>query len=108
MSALTEFTLASGKTILVEAHDDTPFRGDTAPIARGLGGALRAEKGLSEALSQVREVVDETLTQMNGLDSADEMEICFGVRLSGQMGAMVTKIGAESNLTVRVLWKRSE
>ncbi|KIH98246.1 hypothetical protein LP52_13740 [Streptomonospora alba] len=106
MSALTEFTLASGKTILVEAHDDTPFQGDTAPIARGTGGALHAEKGLSDALSQVREVVDETLKQLDGLSSADEMEISFGVRLSGQVGAVMTKVGAESNLTVRMLWKK--
>lgn len=107
MSVLTEFTLPSGKTILVETRDDIRFRGDdTAPISRRPGGTVRAEKNLGEAFSQLRETVEETLQVFDGFASADEMEISFGVTLSGQMGAVMTKVGAESNLTVRLLWRQ--
>ncbi|TDQ53460.1 CU044_2847 family protein [Actinorugispora endophytica] len=105
MPHLARFQLNNGASILVE--DDSPASG-VGRVSRGADAVTAAVASLPDVLKQVRSVVDDTLTELRSTaDSPSEIEIEFGVRLSGQFGAVMTKAGGEANLQVRLLWKQT-
>jgi hypothetical protein len=38
-------------------------------------------------------------------DAPDEVQVTFGIRLSGEMGAVIAKTSAEANFEVVLRWK---
>ena len=45
--------------------------------------------------------------RLNALtDPADEVEVKFSVKLSGEIGAVVTKVGGEATYEITLKWKK--
>lgn len=90
-------------------EDDTSA-GEVERVARirGVGEVVEAAQTLPQVLQQVRGVVDAALVGLRaGDDGPSEIEIQFGVRLSAELGAVMTKAGGETTLQVRLLWQRT-
>ncbi|MEV1019051.1 CU044_2847 family protein [Streptomyces sp. NPDC050264] len=100
---LVEFEVGDGTAVLFEAVGD-----DEAPgarlVARG-GGALRATRTFESALGPVRSAAESALRILrDGTLAPDGVEIEFGVKLSAEAGAVITKGTAEGHLVVRLTW----
>lgn len=67
-----------------------------------------ATESYQKALDTVHALVTSTATYFHGLDSKDapdEFELKFGIKLSGEYGAVITKIASEAQLEVSVKYK---
>jgi NTP-dependent ternary system trypsin peptidase co-occuring protein len=105
MSDYVRFPLSGGGDVVVEVHDDDPGVGR---VSRS--GDAVAEAGITyeAALEQVRRAADATVKTLRRMDVApDGLEVQFGVRLNGEVGAVIAKAGAEANFTVKITWSAS-
>lgn len=88
--------------IEVEPSDATPLRGvtDTAEnVARSL-------TDVGDVIAKASRDVLESMRAGLGTLTPDEVELEFGVSLSGEVGIpMVTKASGQATFTVRVCWK---
>lgn len=98
--------LDGGGEILLEAGAEAPPEG---PVKAGrIGDAVRdLPHTLSEALVPVRESARTVLAAL-WQAGPDEVEVEFGVDLSAEAGAIITKSQAGFHLKVRVLWQNEE
>ncbi|GAA0480376.1 CU044_2847 family protein [Streptomyces olivaceiscleroticus] len=99
---LVRFPLDGGGEVIVETAEDGP----------GVVGAGRADGTLADstttfdrALDGVRGAADAALRAFGSLaQRPDEVQIQFGVKLTAQAGAVITKTGVEGHLQVTVTW----
>ncbi len=60
-----------------------------------------------EALNQVIPVVKKIIDRLRGL-APNEGNVQFGIKLSGQIGAVLASAQAEGNFQVTLSWKKQE
>ncbi|MBW8795607.1 MAG: hypothetical protein JF597_19040 [Streptomyces sp.] len=103
MRSLARIPLDGGGTVLVEAAPTTV----EGPLQAGrLGDAIRdLPTSLQTALGPVRETARAVVEQLRHAGPG-EIEVEFGVDLSAQAGAVITKSEAGFHLKVRVLWQQ--
>lgn len=109
MSKLVEFDVGNGETILIEVDEVADL--DTAviePVSRSPGEiAAKARQTFSEAIDDIAPMVRALKGRLNALtDPADEVEVKFSVKLSGEIGAVVTKVGGEATYEITLKWKK--
>jgi hypothetical protein len=104
---LVEFPLEDGGAVFVEVDE---VRSDGV-VRRGLGTAelvSKADETVEAAFARVRPA---TVALVQGLrdlvDAPDEIEVRFGIRLSGEVGAVIAKTAGEANFEVVMRWKAS-
>jgi Trypsin-co-occurring domain 1 len=104
MAKLVEFDVGDGQTVLIEV--DEVESEDIEPISRMPGQlAAKARKTLDEALDDIAPMVRTLKRKLNALtDPCDEVEVKFGVKLSGEINAAVTKLGAEATYEITLKW----
>lgn len=119
---VVEFTLDPDHNILVELPDD--FTGVTreeagtrsgeeaekAPITRSGGKPEkvleRTEQSFTDAVSAARRVGDVLVEQFQSAKSRpQEFEVEFGLQLSAEAGAILTSVGANAHLHIRMKWQ---
>ena len=105
---LIEFPVGEGQTVLVEVSEFDTDSGDTQ-VSRLRGVDIQeAQQTLEEALDKLRPMVSAMKSKLDALvEPADEVEVKFGVKLSGEIGAVVTTLGAEVNWEITLKWKNS-
>ncbi|MGH8897213.1 MAG: CU044_2847 family protein [Egibacteraceae bacterium] len=103
MSELVRFELEEGGAVVVEV-DDEAFGVQRA--ARDEDEVVRAGKKLEAALAVIRPAARAVLDGLGGL-APDEKQVCFGVKLNGQVGALIAKTGAEGHFQVTLTWRAS-
>ncbi|MEU0970796.1 CU044_2847 family protein [Streptomyces sp. NPDC005917] len=96
--------LEGGGTVLFEAAPEVD-----GPVKAGrVREAIRElPQTLQDALAPVRETARTVVDQLRQA-GPDEVEVEFGVNLSAQAGAVITKGEAAVHLKVRVLWHSGE
>jgi Trypsin-co-occurring domain 1 len=101
---LVEFELEDGQTILMEVDE---IESAVAPAALAPGQmAVKAQQTFEQAIANIRPMVSAIRKKFSSLtDPADEVEIKFSVKLSGQVQAVVATIGAEANYEITLRWK---
>lgn len=104
MSELVRFELEKGGQILVEV-DDGAFGVERA--SRESEHVIRAAQKLESALSMIRPTVGAILDVLRGSGAA-EKQVQFGVKLNGEVGAFIGKVGTESHFQVTLTWKALE
>lgn len=77
------------------------------PVSKSPGElAAKARKTLSEALDGIEPMVRTLKQRLNALtDPEDEVEVKFGVKLSAEIDAVVTKLGSEATYEITLKWK---
>lgn len=104
MKRFVEFPLESGGTLVVEV--DEPGSG---PVVRGgpVDAVERASRTFESALHSVRGAAVTLLEQMRDLPRQPEsVQVQFGVKLSGKLGAVLTTVSGEANFVLQMTWNR--
>jgi hypothetical protein len=93
--------LHSGESILFEVDEPDSY-GVTAVGIRREDGTI----DLDSALSGVKQAAAQVLETIRSIAvPPDSCEISFGVKLSGEMGAIIAKASTEANFTIKLVWK---
>ena len=104
MKRIVEFPLESGDSILIEVDEPAP---SDARIGLGNKVVKTAQQTFESALEKVKPVANAILTKVRSLDEpADEVEVKFGIKMSAELGAVVTSGTAEVNYEITLKWKR--
>ena len=104
MVRIDKFRLADGTEIAIES--DVPV-GSGGPSAVGAGDESSPGE-FSKALSRIRPTANELIATLRGLaQRPDEVEVEFGIKLGGQMGALIAKASTEANFIVKLKWASS-
>lgn len=105
MKRIIEFPLEAGGVVRVETDEPA-----TGPVTRGLPTETmeRASETFENALGSVRAAASAVLTRMQELPQRPDMlEVQFGVRLTGKIGAVLSAVSGEAHFVVRVTWDRT-
>ncbi|MFE5868445.1 CU044_2847 family protein [Streptomyces roseifaciens] len=104
MISLVRVPIEGGGTILFESASQAPYEG---PVKAGrVGDAVRdLPHTLQQVLGPVRDAAAAVLDQVRQA-KPDEVEVEFGVDLSAQAGAVITKGESAVHFKVRVMWQR--
>jgi len=104
MTKLVKFDVGEGQTVLVEV-DEVKADG-VKPVSKLPGElAARARQTLSEALDDIAPMIRTVKSRLSAMtDPADEVEVKFSVKLSGEIDAVVTKVGGEANYEITLKW----
>lgn len=99
----------NGEQIYFET-DDAFSENDTIKV--GVEDAIENATGtFKKALSTIRLVVASTVQQVRDFDRAiapDEFELQFGIKISGEYGAVVAKASGESQLQIKMTYKHKK
>jgi chaperonin cofactor prefoldin len=108
MTKLVEFQVGEGKTILIEV--DEVESDEIRPVSKSPGDiAAKARKTFAEALETIKLMVRDIKQQFDDLpNSADELEVKFSIKLSAEVGAVVTKVSGEANYEITLRWKNNQ
>ncbi|TWF77493.1 hypothetical protein FHX44_113403 [Pseudonocardia hierapolitana] len=101
MSELVRFGLDGCASVLVEVDDSGSL--GLQRVGRGQDGIVEAGQRLNDALAGVRDAAHESIRVLRGL-SPDECELEFGVKLAGEVGAVIAKTSTEGHFTVKLSW----
>jgi hypothetical protein len=108
MSDVVEFPLAAGGTVLVDV-DESPRGGG---LRRGLAPADligRADQTVEAAFARVQPAAAALVEELRAVaDPPDAIEVTFGIRLSGEVGAVIAKTAGEANFSVTLRWARQK
>lgn len=104
MKQLVEFSLSDDHSILIEV-DESATTG-ARPISRNGVKIVEAKKTFEQALANIYPMVKVIKKKFDEMeDAADEVEVKFGVKLSGQAGAIIT-IGEEACYEITMRWTK--
>ena len=108
MKKLVEFSVGDGQTILAEIDEiesDAIKRVSRRPADKI---AEQAKQTFEQAMENLEPMVKAVKTKLDDMaDSADEIEVKFGVKLSGEVGALITTVGGEVNYEITLKWKKN-
>lgn len=105
MAELVEFELSDGKTIFIEV-EDSKVRG-LQPVSNSGQKVYEAQKTFTEALENLKPMFDSIKQTFDDMDNpADEVDVKFGLKLTGKFGAVITA-GAEASYEVTLRWKNT-
>ena len=99
--------IVNGQSVYFEA--DSQADSETEKVGIGDVGQ-KAVGTFEDALTAIRAVVSTTVQHIKAFDKTitpDEFSLQFGIKLSGECGAVVTKTAAEAQLAVTVTYKHS-
>lgn len=105
MAKLVEFNVGEDDTILVEV-EDVESDGIKPASKRPGEMAIKAGKSISEALSSVGPMIKDIKHRLDeATEPADEVEVKFSVKLSGEVDAVLTRVGGEATYEITLKWQ---
>jgi Trypsin-co-occurring domain 1 len=104
MTKLIRFDAGDGATVLVEVEDVTSE--GVKPVSKKPGEiAAQARQSLGEVMDEIGPMVRTMKNRLNTMTEAgDQVEVKFGVRLSGEIGAVIGKVGGDVNYEITLKW----
>ena len=104
MDGLVEFEVTEGAPVLFEAVGEDAEPGGARHVNRD-NDAVRASRTFEQSLGAVRSAAESALRVLrDGALKPDGVEIEFGVKMSAEVGAVITKGAAEGHLVVKLSW----
>ena len=104
---LVEFPLEGGGSVVVEL-DEAELTG-TVRAARPGEIVAKANQTFEEALDRVKPAASILITKLRDLvESPDEIEVEFGLKLHADAGAFVASAGGEAHYKITLKWKSGE
>lgn len=104
---IVELHASDGEALLFDVPTTSAGR-KIAVTTRAGEDVVAAERGLDQALDQAQHTASRLLRIVAAHD-ADEAELRFGLRLTGEAGLFaVTKVGGEAHCEVVLKWKRRD
>jgi len=105
MKQLVEFKLPDESTILIEV--DEPLPPGQRPVGRpGEVAITEAKKTFTEAIDNLKPMFDAIKQKFHEMNEpADEVEVKFGLKLNGKVGAVITA-GGEASYEITLRWNQ--
>jgi chaperonin cofactor prefoldin len=105
MAKLVKFDVGDGETVLIEV--EAVESEEVKPVSKSPGEiAAKARKTFAEALDNLQPMVETIKNRIDAMtEPADEVSVKFSVKLSGEVGAVVTKVGGEANYEITLKWQ---
>ena len=99
--------------VYVEVDEKLPVSGnkkrDKALIGLGDEVAQQAKQTLGKALSSIKPVANAIIKKVQDLNKpADAVEVKFGIKMSGELGAVIASGSAEVNYEITLKWNKTE
>jgi len=105
MKGIIEFPVQNGGSIFVEV-DEPGVSDDRIGLRDNIH--RMAQITFESALEQVKPVADIIMNKVNSLSQpADEVEVKFGIKMSGTLGAVIASGNSEVNYEITLKWKRN-
>jgi chaperonin cofactor prefoldin len=104
MTKLVKFDVGDGTSVLIEVEE---IESDAIkPVAKSPGQlAAQARQSLNEALDGLTPMIKTLKNRLNALtDPADEVEVKFSVKLTAEVGAIITHVGGEATYEITLKW----
>ncbi len=106
MAQLVKFDAGDGENILVEVEDVASE--EIQPISKS-PGEIAAKAGITfaQALDNLKPMIQSVKKRVNAVtDLGDEVEVKFSVKLNGELGAVLTKVGGEATYEITLKWEK--
>lgn len=95
----------------VSSNEDDDEDEDLAGFKGGLkdGVVQQAEQTLEKALSSIKPVANAIIKKVQDLNKpADAVEVKFGIKMNGKLGAVIASGSAEVNYEITLKWNKTE
>jgi hypothetical protein len=104
MNKLVKFDVEDGATVLIEV-EEMKFEG-VEPVSKPIDElAAQASQSLGKALDGLTPMIRTLKNRLNALtDPADEVEVKFSVKLTAEVGAIITHLGGEATYEITLKW----
>jgi hypothetical protein len=103
MSQADRFSLDDDEDILIETFD-VDLGAEVELVSRSRGGALDFSESVDRTLPAARILVE----KLAGLvDNVQTIEVEFGLKFAGEVGAFIARTGTEANFRVKLVWSPS-
>ena len=67
----------------------------------------QSAEALNQAMGTIKTMAKRTLETIDTLaNKPSEVEVEFGIKVSAEAGAIISKVGGEGNITVKLKWTR--
>jgi signal transduction histidine kinase len=110
---MTDDTNIQNIQILVELRD-TNIRG-VQDVSIGRDSlekvAERSEEAFENAMQTIKTVATRAITavkEINYSDRPDEIEVDFGLKLTASGGVLISNVGVETQINVKLKWQRKQ
>lgn len=102
MKGLVEFTADDGLRVVAEVDEDDP-----GFVRAGSGDFIaKSSASLSEALDVLRGTAKAVVEKIDDLSRRpSEVEVEMGLKLNAKAGAVLTSVGGECHIKLKLLWK---
>lgn len=98
----------NGQTIYFEFDIDSDYNIEDVSIKNNLSKAADA---FESALDTIEIVAKETIKKIKKFDqdiAPDEFEFQFGIKLNGEYGAVLAKVGGEAQLSIKMTYRHKK
>lgn len=104
MTTLVEYPVKGDASILIEVSDENKAQGLTRAAREGVI-VEKAQEEFSKAMESVVSAANTVRNSLSDLD-AEQVEVAFGIKLSGGLDVIIASASGEANFTVTVTWKK--
>jgi Trypsin-co-occurring domain 1 len=104
---LLSFPAEGGGTILIESDDPLP-QGEVTRSLHPVNAIDTAQETFEAAVQRIKPAASAVLSTLRDLNTPDEIEVEFGIKLSASAGAFIASADSEATFNVRLNWKRKE
>lgn len=105
MKRLTSYPLAAGGNVLIEVEDGA----GAPPVTRGLhtGDVIEmVGNGFDAAIEAIKPAAIAVANKLrNFADAPEDLEVEFGVKFTGQAGAVIASASTEAQFRIKMVWK---
>ena len=115
MAKLVKFQLDDDEEsfVYVEVDEKLPVssnkKRDKALIGLGDEVAQQAKQTLGKALASIKPVANAIIKKVQDLNKpADAVEVKFGIKMNGKLGAVIASGSAEVNYEITLKWNKTE
>ncbi len=69
----------------------------------------QSAEALNQAMGTIKTMARRTMETIDALaNKPSEVEVEFGIKISAEAGAIISKAGGEGNITIKLKWTREE
>lgn len=108
MKHLIEFSLEEDQSIIFEVDESrSDFYADRIGIQQEV--IQKSKESFDTAISKIQPIANAIITKVRSLkEPADEVQVKFGLKMSAEMGAIITSSNIEGNYEITLKWTNSK